>query len=236
MTEFVKEKNIVNKKFGRLTIIAPTDERQNEAIIYKCLCDCGKVHYARSTLLRNGSIRSCGCLRNEIVAKTNRARLKNLSGQTINGIFIVRMSSKRTVTGKGVYCFAICPQCKHEWEVKVCHLKTISSCRRCFLCRNVSKTATNFLNKLEECLGTTIIREYRVGHKFFDGYIPKYNLLIESDGRYYHSLGNNIANDLYKEQLALESGFSFIRVDNDNYADYVEAINKVSTFIKDKNV
>jgi len=43
------------------------------------------------------------------------------------------------------------------------------------------------LDKLSEQLGLNVIREYPLGFFFFDGYIKELNVLIESDGTYWHS-------------------------------------------------
>ena len=49
-----------------------------------CLCDCGRQIEVRGTSLRNGTTRSCGCLRNELTRQRNSTRAditNNLIGQ-----------------------------------------------------------------------------------------------------------------------------------------------------------
>jgi len=56
--------NILGKKFGRLLVMAETNKRtEYGSIIWQCLCECGKTSYHVGYQLKNGSIRSCGCLR-----------------------------------------------------------------------------------------------------------------------------------------------------------------------------
>jgi hypothetical protein len=53
-------KNLTGQKFGKLTAIEPTKQKRDRHIIWKCLCDCGKITYIRS--MSFGRIKSCGCL------------------------------------------------------------------------------------------------------------------------------------------------------------------------------
>ena len=61
--------NLIGRKFNRLTVI-----EQAEMVVYsngrkrtawKCLCECGNSKVITSQALKNGSIRSCGCLKAE---------------------------------------------------------------------------------------------------------------------------------------------------------------------------
>jgi len=63
--EYKPKKNIINKKFGRLTVIEPVGYTNNRTIVYKCLCDCGNYHYASTNSLTQYVIKSCGCLNKE---------------------------------------------------------------------------------------------------------------------------------------------------------------------------
>lgn len=58
----------VNKKFGRLLVIeelgmTPT----RETTIFGCLCDCGNKFATKSSYLKSGTTKSCGCLHRESV-------------------------------------------------------------------------------------------------------------------------------------------------------------------------
>lgn len=57
--------DLYGKKFGRLTIIEPTEKRCGGFIVWKCQCDCGKIAYVSSGNLCSGNTKSCGCLRKE---------------------------------------------------------------------------------------------------------------------------------------------------------------------------
>lgn len=58
-----KLKDITNQKFGRLTAVHPTGEKdKNGKTLWYCKCDCGGSKVAPIHLLNNGRIKSCGCL------------------------------------------------------------------------------------------------------------------------------------------------------------------------------
>lgn len=50
------------QKFGRLTVVGKSDKTGYS----ECICDCGTKKTVYNTYLRNGNIRSCGCLVSEI--------------------------------------------------------------------------------------------------------------------------------------------------------------------------
>lgn len=57
--------DLIGKKFGKLTVINKTGLRKDRNIIWECKCDCGNTHYVTSTLLINGKVKSCGCLKSQ---------------------------------------------------------------------------------------------------------------------------------------------------------------------------
>ena len=64
--------DILNQKFGRLTVIEKTNIRKSHRnVVWKCLCDCGKETLVDSGHLRTGHTKSCGCLAQETSKKVN---------------------------------------------------------------------------------------------------------------------------------------------------------------------
>lgn len=53
--------NIVGANFGRLTVVEETTMRQQRAIVWRCLCDCGNETLVSTGRLRSGHTQSCGC-------------------------------------------------------------------------------------------------------------------------------------------------------------------------------
>ena len=58
------QKDITNKRFGKLVAIQPTSKRANGSIVWKCKCDCGNIAYVSQGNLASGTI-SCGCARSK---------------------------------------------------------------------------------------------------------------------------------------------------------------------------
>lgn len=56
--------DLTGQVFGRLTALRPTAAESTEAT-WLCQCECGNRKAVRSSTLRNGTTRSCGCLRAE---------------------------------------------------------------------------------------------------------------------------------------------------------------------------
>ena len=57
-----KKTDLIDKRFGRLLVIEKTDKRKNNAVIWKCKCDCGKIIETTTSQLTSKHIQSCGCL------------------------------------------------------------------------------------------------------------------------------------------------------------------------------
>lgn len=55
--------DLINQKFGRLTVVSRDDNHKNGQTRWKCLCDCGSYKVIKGVYLRDGRTTSCGCLR-----------------------------------------------------------------------------------------------------------------------------------------------------------------------------
>lgn len=65
-------KNLIGKRFGRLTIIKDSNKRKGSNVIWLCRCSCGNLKEIRSDNLRCGDTQSCGCLQKEKVIQNNK--------------------------------------------------------------------------------------------------------------------------------------------------------------------
>ncbi|MFH1580871.1 MAG: hypothetical protein ABIC39_02180 [Pseudomonadota bacterium] len=64
-----KLKEMTGKTFGRLTVIARSQNDKNNSVMWICICECKKTVIARGDMLRSGNAKSCGCLKTEITRK-----------------------------------------------------------------------------------------------------------------------------------------------------------------------
>lgn len=59
-------KDISNQRFGSLIALKPTELRSAiQAVMWECVCDCGKTVMISGADLRSGNTRSCGCQRHK---------------------------------------------------------------------------------------------------------------------------------------------------------------------------
>ena len=84
---------LLNKKFGKLTVLRQTAERRNGAIMWECMCDCGRTKEARGSHLIAGLASSCGCIFRQKVKTTQALNSTGHNGiaKTKCGTFHVRM-------------------------------------------------------------------------------------------------------------------------------------------------
>ena len=61
--------NLKGQKFGRLIVLQYSGTSKSGHRIWMCRCDCGNITEVKSTELRTGGIRSCGCLAKETARK-----------------------------------------------------------------------------------------------------------------------------------------------------------------------
>lgn len=67
---------MIGKRFGRLLVIEENGKASDGSYLYKCKCDCGNIHTANGCKLRDGSVKSCGCLQKELLAQRSKKTIK----------------------------------------------------------------------------------------------------------------------------------------------------------------
>ena len=73
--------NIIGQKFGRLTVVRPSETRADH---YVCVCDCGNKTTVRKDNLKSGRVSSCGCYRSERLTGANNPRFGGYpNGETV---------------------------------------------------------------------------------------------------------------------------------------------------------
>lgn len=78
----VKFNDISGQRFGKLTAVEPAGRyKKTGALMWKCVCDCGKEVIVRGACLRQGNTRSCGCLNQETRRKTAKITFTKHGGR-----------------------------------------------------------------------------------------------------------------------------------------------------------
>ncbi len=77
--------DVSGRTFGRLKVICESDQRHNGHVMWKCLCACGNECLAAGSSLKNGVIKSCGCLHRETGLRyANKNRVYGFSNYKAN--------------------------------------------------------------------------------------------------------------------------------------------------------
>lgn len=63
--------SLVGERFGRLSVLVDSGQRRDHRVLWTCRCDCGAITLATTRSLRSGSKVSCGCYRQEMLARGN---------------------------------------------------------------------------------------------------------------------------------------------------------------------
>ena len=74
----MKKIDLTGQRFGRLTVRSMTRIGTHSAAM--CVCDCGNVKAVRSSSLKVGCTRSCGCLASERIAEANKTHGECIGG------------------------------------------------------------------------------------------------------------------------------------------------------------
>ena len=108
-------KDLMGKKFRRLTVIRLGEKLNNGEHFWLCQCKCGNLIKVRGGHLRNGHTKSCGCLRKEQL-KTHGMSQKleykswaKLKGRCLNK----NIPNYKDYGGRGI---TICEEWKNSFE------------------------------------------------------------------------------------------------------------------------
>jgi hypothetical protein len=75
--------NIKNHKYNKLTVINYVGRNTNKNHTWKCLCDCGNYIICEASDVKQGKVKSCGCLRIEksLLPKVDNSAFNKLYSQ-----------------------------------------------------------------------------------------------------------------------------------------------------------
>ena len=219
-----KIKDLTGQKFGMLTVIGDSFDRQNGNVLWKCQCECGNIHYAIGANLKSGDIKSCGCLRRKM-------NTDDITNKKFGRLIAIFPTEKRDSDGNVIWhC-----QCECGGEIEVSsHSLRRGDTQSCGCLRSKGE------NKIAELLTEnkiSFVREktfddcvFPSGYKArFDFYVNN-KYLIEFDGsqhftfeeKGWHTLDKMIKtqkSDNYKNQWCKNNKIPLIRISYLNLRD-----------------
>lgn len=70
--EMPKKIEMTGKRLGRLIVIEEAKRDRWGKVLWTCICDCGNIKVFNGCSLRQGDVKSCGCLHNDLLADISR--------------------------------------------------------------------------------------------------------------------------------------------------------------------
>lgn len=194
--------SMLGKKFGRVLIISDAGLNKHRKYIWNCLCDCGTYFTTVGARLRRGDTLSCGCLNSEIISKRSTIDIKNKRFGKV--VVIERAGTNK----KGKATWKCKCDCGNIFITLGKYLRNgdTGSCG----CSKASMVSLTFLKYLEDYYGIQLEKEYKIEHKYYDGRYK--NILIETDGTFWHASKKRKINDEFKTHLVKDKGFILIRI------------------------
>ena len=179
-----RSKDLIGKKFGRLTVIKKTKKRNSTGnVIWKCKCDCGKYKEVATVDLSMGNVKSCGCMNGEALIEYAINSKIDLSGQKFGYLLVLRDSGKRD-NQKRIFWECECLNCGKKFLVRGSNLKEglSKSCGCVKTSHGEQKIKAFLLNN-----NIKYYQEYRLpNNQRFDFFIENLNLAIEYNGQQHY--------------------------------------------------
>lgn len=224
--------NEIGNRYDRLLVIEEAGRNNQGHVLWKCQCKCGNIVIVRGADLRNGHTKSCGCYQKD---QTVAASIKDLVGQTI-GNFTVLESIRGVKTGGPSHSWRCrCNLCgREDFIISTHEIHHQYSCG-CSISSKGEHKIIKLLDKqnikyeTQKTFNTCrFINSNNLAR--FDFYLPKYNCLIEYDGRQHFEQGTGYwdnkekfkltqEHDKYKNQWCKENNISLIRIPYTHYND-----------------
>ncbi len=88
-----KRKDLIGRRFGKLTVVEKTDQLQDNYRVWKCRCDCGGEICVNTKRLMRGTVRDCGCVPKENARRGNVA--EDLTGRRFGSLTVIRRGENK---------------------------------------------------------------------------------------------------------------------------------------------
>ena len=114
--------DLTGRRFERLTVLGDVGNRtKNGKVLWHCLCDCGKITFVRGDHLKNGKVKSCGCLNDDL----KRKRYKDLTGYENDNFKVI---VKKESENQRVDWLCECKHCGNYTHLNSNEIEVTKSC------------------------------------------------------------------------------------------------------------
>ena len=113
MSKFI---DITGEKFNKLTVIERLENDIGGIPVWLCRCDCGNFTRVRGKNLKNGSVKSCGCMLKEATTKTHglsTTRIYNIWSSIKSRCLNPKSPSYKHYGGRGI---KVCEEWKKSFD------------------------------------------------------------------------------------------------------------------------
>ncbi len=96
----LRKEDISGRRFGRLTAIRPTINRDKKGnILWELACECGQTTYKTVNELKTGRVLSCGCLYKDSRSKLAQHRKDFVESTSLSAIVISKRARSHSTSG-----------------------------------------------------------------------------------------------------------------------------------------
>ena len=95
--------DLTGERFGKLVVLKRHHKDKHRNFYWLCKCDCGNETVVQSNNLKNGNVKSCGCLGREVHSK--RLKTHGLSRTRIYCIWRCMIDRCYNKKNKRYYCY-----------------------------------------------------------------------------------------------------------------------------------
>lgn len=83
-----KKVDLIGMRYGKLTVVERTDQREGGYCIWRCRCDCGGEILVSTKRLKNGTVTDCGCIPADSARRGRTA--EDLTGRRFGKLTVIR--------------------------------------------------------------------------------------------------------------------------------------------------
>ena len=112
--------DLTNKQFKYFKVLKKNEQRKGKNVWWDCECQCGNIFTATTTDLNKEKIKSCGCMRSQLLSE---AHLQDITGQRFGNLTVLKRDFLHEQSGKKQRTYWLCKcDCGNVISVERTHL------------------------------------------------------------------------------------------------------------------